>query len=79
MAGFGLHDATRLAAAFDPAKRFQSGEIMVFGQSLGGNHRAGPGLLAAMPGSLLTRDRVIWRQLVETGPGGRQRCVLVGL
>ena len=51
----------------------------MFGQSLGGNHRAGPGLLAAMPGSLLTRDRVIWQQLAETGPGIGQQRVLVGL
>jgi len=79
MAGFGLHDATRLAAAFDAAKGFQVGEILVFDQSLGRNHHAGPGLLAAMPGSLLTRDRVIWRQLADTGPGVRQQRVLVGL
>jgi len=50
MAGFGLHDATRLAAAFDPAKRFQSEEIMMFSDSLGGNRRGGPGLLVAMLG-----------------------------
>ena len=69
MAGFGLYGATRLAARPDAAESPQSGEIMVFGQALGGNHRAGPGLLAAMPGSLLTRGQVVWRQLAETGPG----------
>jgi len=43
MAGFGLHDATRLVAALDVPERFQSAEIMMFGQSLGENHRAGAG------------------------------------
>ena len=65
MAGFGLYGAVRLAAALGAPEGFQSGEIMVFGQSLGGNHRAGPGLLAAMPGSPLTRGQVVWRQLAE--------------
>ena len=69
MAGFGLCGTTRLAARPDAAERLQAGEIMVFGQSLGGNHRAGAGLLATMPGSLLSRVRVVLRQLAETGPG----------
>ena len=69
MAGFGLYGATRLAVLLDAAECPQSGEIMVFGQTLGGNHRADPGLLATMPGSLLTRGRMVWQQLAETGPG----------
>ena len=51
---------------------------MVFGQSLGGNHCAGPGLLAAMPGLVLPCSGVVWRQLVKTGPGVGQERVLVG-
>ena len=65
MAGFGLHDATRLASGLDPAKSLQTGEIMVFGQSLGGNHRSGAGLLAAMPRLVLPRCGVVGGDLAE--------------
>jgi len=78
MAGLVLHDATDLAAAFDAAKGFQSGKIMVFGQSLGGNHGAGPGLLAAMPGLVLTRIGVVLGDLSEARRGVGQERALVG-
>ncbi len=79
MAGFGLRGTTRLAAVLDPAECLQSGEIMVFGQALGGNHRAGPGLLAAMPFLLPTRGRVLGRQLAETGPGIGQQLTWLAI
>ena len=69
MAGFSLYGAIRRAAALDAAERLQAREIMVFGQSPGGNHRTGSGLVAAMPGLVLPRCGVVWRQPAGTGPG----------
>ena len=73
MAGFGLHLAIGFPAGLDPAEGLQAGEFMVLRQTLGGNHRAGAGLLAAMPGLLLTGDRMVWQNLAETGPGVGQQ------
>jgi|GEM_PF-2573276 len=78
MAGLVLHDATRLAAAFDAAKGFQAGKIMVLGQSLGGNHGASAGLLAAMRGLVLPCCGAVLGELPEARRGVGQRCVLVG-
>jgi len=78
MGRFGLHDATGLAATLDAAKGFQSGKIMVLGQSLGGNHGAGAGLLAAMRGLVLPCSGVVLGDLSEARRGVGQRCVLVG-
>ena len=69
MAGFGLHLAIGFSAGLDPAEGLQSWEIMMLCQSLGGNDGAGAGLLAAMPGLLLTGDRMVWQNLAETRPG----------
>ena len=69
MAGFGLHFAIGFPAGLDPAEGLQSWEIMMLCQSLGGNHRACAGFLAAMPGLLVMRDRMVWQNLAETGPG----------
>ena len=79
MAGLGRHGAIDLASGLDPAESLQSGEIIVFGQAPGGNHHAGPGLPAAMPGFLLRGRRMVGRDLAETGPGVGQQRVLVGL
>jgi hypothetical protein len=60
------------------AEGLQAGEFMVLRQTLGGNHRAGAGLLATMPGLLVMRDRMVWQNLAETGPGVGQQRVLIG-
>ena len=69
MAGFGLYFAIGFPAGPDTAEGLQAGEFIVLRQTLGGNHRAGACLLAAMPGRLVMRDRMVWQNLAETGPG----------
>jgi hypothetical protein len=55
MTGLGPHLAVGFPAGFDPAEGFLFWEIMMLCQSLGGNHGAGAGLLAAMSGLRLPR------------------------
>ncbi len=68
MAGLGLHFAIGFPAGLDTAECLQAGKFMVLRQTLSRNHRAGAGLLAAMPGLLVMRDRMVWWNLAETGP-----------
>jgi hypothetical protein len=42
---------------------------MMLRQTPGGNGRAGTTFLAAMPGRLVMRDRMVWQTLARTGPG----------
>jgi hypothetical protein len=69
MARFGLHFAIGFPAGLDTAEGLQAWKFMMLRQTLSGNHRAGAGLLTAMPGLLVTRDRMVWKNLAETGPG----------
>ena len=69
ISGLGLHFAIGFPAGLDMTEGLQTGEFMVLRQTLGENHRAGAGLLAAMPGLLVMRDRMVWQNLAEIGPG----------
>ena len=64
-----MHLAVGFPARLDAAEGLQAGEFMVFCQSLGGDDRAGAGLVATMPGLLLTGDWMVCQSLAETGPG----------
>ena len=64
-----MHLSVGFPARLDAAEGLQAGEFVVFCQSLGGNDPSGAGLVATMPGLLLTGDRMVWKNLAETGPG----------
>jgi hypothetical protein len=78
IARFGLHFSIGFPAGPDTPEGLQAWKFMLIRQTLSGNHRAGAGLLAAMPGLLVMRDRMVWRNLAETGPDIGQQRVLVG-
>jgi hypothetical protein len=71
MARFGLYFSIGFPAGPDTPEGLQAWKFMVIRQTLSGNHRAGAGLLAAMPGLLVMRDQMVWRNLAETRTGHR--------